>query len=121
MVTVKAGIEQIYVGHQNRRIADEPVPIDLPIGGTWHHEHKAEVPSALQQLEFSIQADDMARALRGVRLRIVCDGAPVPQVEAPLGDFFASAPGLTPFDSAPLQVKADGTLVCRWVIPSRRP
>ncbi len=120
VVTVKAGIEQIYVGHQNRRIADEPVPIDLPIGGTWHHEHKAEVPSALQQLEFSIQADDMARALRGVRLRIVCDGASVPQVEAPLGDFFASAPGLTPFDSAPLQVKADGTLVCRWVMPYRR-
>lgn len=92
---------------------------DLPIGGIWNHEHQADVPSSLQQLEFSIAADDMPRALRGVLLRIACDGAPVPQVEAPLGDYFASAPGLTPFDSAPLQVKADGTLVCRWVMPYR--
>ncbi len=98
----------------------EPVAIDLPIDANWHHEQKATTAAALQDLELSIAAADMPRALRGVLLRIQCDGAAVPQVEAPLGDFFASAPGVTPFDSAPLQVRADGTLVCRWVMPYRR-
>jgi hypothetical protein len=38
-------------------------------------------------------------------------------VEAPVGDFFASGPGVNPFSSLPLSVEADGTLICRWVMP----
>lgn len=102
--------------------ADRPISaaaIDLPIGGNWQHAMKAPAPAALQRLEFRVNAADLPRALRGVLLRITCDGASVPQVEAPLGDFFASAPGVTPFDSAPLQVTEDGALICRWVMPYR--
>jgi hypothetical protein len=98
-------------------IGDEPIAIQLPADSAWHDELRCAVPSV--GLELHVTSDDLPRALRGVLLRITCDGASVPQVEAPLGDFFASAPGLTPFDSAPLRVGDDGALVCRWRMPFR--
>ena len=45
------------------------------------------------------------------------DDAPAPQFEAPLGDFFGSWPGITPYDSLPMTVRPDGTMVCRFVMP----
>jgi hypothetical protein len=38
-------------------------------------------------------------------------------VEAPVGDFFASGPGINPFSSLPFSVAKDGTLTCRFVMP----
>jgi len=58
-------------------------------------------------------------ALRGVLLRVACDGAQRPQVEAPLGDFFGTGPGLNPFRSLPMTVSEDGVLTCRLPMPFR--
>lgn len=99
--------------------AAEAATFELPVGGVWHQEHAAPAPAALRRLVVSLSADDLPRALRGVLLRISCDGAPVPQVEAPLGDFFASAPGPLPYASLPMTVDPDGTLESRWVMPYR--
>jgi hypothetical protein len=38
-------------------------------------------------------------------------------VEAPVGDFFASGPGVNPFASLPFSAEADGTMTCRFVMP----
>ncbi|MBM4060875.1 MAG: DUF2961 domain-containing protein, partial [Planctomycetes bacterium] len=96
----------------------EELAFDLPPGGTWHHERDGG-PALLRQLEVTVAAGDLRAALRAVLLRVACDGASVPQVETPLGDFFASAPGITPFRSLPLEVRADGTMVSRWRMPYR--
>jgi len=60
------------------------------------------------------------RALRGTLLRIAFDGASEPQVAAPAGDFFGSGPGVNPFDSLPMAVLRDGTMVCRFPMPFRQ-
>jgi hypothetical protein len=50
-------------------------------------------------------------------LRLAFDGSQRPQVEAPVGDFFASGPGVNPLASLPLSVEADGAMTCRFVMP----
>jgi hypothetical protein len=54
-------------------------------------------------------------ALRGVVLEMTFDGEKT--VEAPLGDFFGTAPGLNAYGSLPLSVTADGVLESGWVMP----
>ncbi len=56
-------------------------------------------------------------ALRAVVLSMKFDGEET--VQAPLGDFFGSAPGINPFDSPPLGVVKGGEMTCRWVMPFR--
>ena len=70
-------------------------------------------------VEFGIRAEacDTAKVLRQTVLLAWFDGAPAPQIEAPLGDFFGSWPGITPYDSLPMTVRPDGTMVCRFVMP----
>lgn len=36
---------------------------------------------------------------------------------APLGDFFGAAPGLNNYKTFPMEMSADGTMVCRFVMP----
>ena len=59
--------------------------------------------------------DDIA-ALRELCLRITWDGAAEPQVWAPLGDFFGSAPGLKKYESLPLGVTDEG-MYSLWYMP----
>ncbi len=82
---------------------------------TWSPEPKG--PGAVRELRLRVDAAPLDLALRGCLLRISFDGSQRPQVEAPVGDFFASGPGVNPFSSLPFSVEADGTLVCRWVMP----
>jgi hypothetical protein len=56
--------------------------------------------------------------LRYSILRISCDGERT--VEAPLGDFFATAPGPNEAKSLPIQVTKDGTLTCYWPMPFQK-
>jgi hypothetical protein len=56
--------------------------------------------------------------LRAMTLGINVDGKKV--VEAPLGDFFATAPGLNPVKTLPFEVFTDGTMICRLPIPYER-
>jgi hypothetical protein len=47
------------------------------------------------------------------------DGAPQPQIEAPVGDFFGSGPLISPYDSLPMYVDEDGLGICRLPMPYR--
>ena len=75
---------------------------------------------AIEGLSFKIKANDYESVLRKNVLRIWYDNAVEPQVEAPLGDFFASAPGITPYRSFPFSMKSDSVLLCRFIMPFRR-
>ena len=78
-----------------------------------------KVTGAGTLVEFGVKAEapDMAKALRQTVLLVWFDDAPTPQIEAPLGDFFGSWPGVTPYDSLPMTVRPDGTMICRFVMP----
>ncbi len=70
-------------------------------------------------VEFGVRAEaaDIKKMLRQTVLLAWFDDAPAPQIEAPLGDFFGSWPGITPYDSLPMTVRPDGTMICRFVMP----
>lgn len=82
---------------------------------TWSPETKG--PGAVRELKLRVQAAQRDTALRGCLLRIAFDGSQRPQVEAPVGDFFASGPGVNPLSSLPFTVETNGTLTCRFVMP----
>lgn len=56
--------------------------------------------------------------LRMLTLRAEFDGERC--IDVPLGDFFGAAPGLNPLATMPFEVKADGTMTCRFVMPFAR-
>lgn len=91
-----------------------------PLGSlTW--EPEVEGPAAITELTIALRpADHLREALRGCLLRIAFDGSQRPQVEAPVGDFFGSGPGLNPISSLPMSVERDGTMRCRFVMPFAR-
>ncbi len=68
-------------------------------------------------LDSKMKPAEMEKVLRGCLLKIWFDDREPPMVEAPLGDFFATAPGLNPLESLPLTVMGNGTLICNWVMP----
>jgi hypothetical protein len=99
------------------RIAGEAVALegDLEPGRPWKWSRPG--PGAVTELRLRLRADPLDEALRGTVLRISFDGSSRPQVESPVGDFFASGPGVNPFSSLPFTVAADGTMTCRFVMP----
>lgn len=56
--------------------------------------------------------------LRNVILEVDFDGERC--IEAPIGDFFSTAPGLNPHFCLPMQVGKDGWMTCRFVMPFRK-
>ena len=98
---------------------DEPTKLEGVIepGRNWTWSLTNKVPGALRELKLRLRADSLEAALRGSLLRISFDGSQRPQVEAPVGDFFASGPGVNPFSSLPFDVEPDGTFTCRFVMP----
>lgn len=66
-------------------------------------------------VKVNISQDD--NVLRETVLKIFFDGASVPQLMAPLGDFFGAAPGINPYASLPFTVSSDGTMECRFHMP----
>ena len=74
---------------------------------------------AIERFEVKLTADKMKQALRQGILNIYFDGASVPQVQAPIGDFFGTAHGIDPYSSLPFTVKPDGSMICRFVMPFR--
>ncbi len=75
---------------------------------------------AIARLEIKVDAPDRDLALRQTVLHLVFDGYPWGQVQAPVGDFFGAAPGIDPYQSLPFTVRADGTLIARFVMPFER-
>lgn len=59
------------------------------------------------------------QAMRELALKITFDGADQPQVWAPLGDFFGTAPGINHYKSLPLGMTRDG-FYSFWFMPFAR-
>lgn len=78
---------------------------------------RLEGPAEVAELTLRADAAGLTEALRQTIVRIHFDGAPQPQVEAPLGDLFGAGPGLNPYESLPFSVKPDGTMICRFAMP----
>ena len=71
---------------------------------------------AVKHLEIKLEASGaMAQALRSVVLKGQFDQDLTLWV--PVGDFFNNVSRIRPYDMWERSVKADGTLVCRWVMP----
>ena len=99
--------------------ADAPSPLEGSVepGRAWTWTSPGQGPGAVRELKLRLHADSLDAALRGCLLRIAFDGSQRPQVESPVGDFFASGPGVNPFSSLPFSVSQDGTMTCRFVMP----
>ncbi|NIA12711.1 MAG: DUF2961 domain-containing protein [Nitrospiraceae bacterium] len=79
-----------------------------------------EGPAALYRLAMNVEADDMPAALRGCLIEIFFDGGTTPAVQAPLGDFFGTAPGANAYLSLPSGVTSTGQMYSHWVMPFER-
>ena len=88
---------------------------DLAPGATEHE--RIDAAGALYSLTVRVKADDLENALRGCLFEVYFDGQDQASIEAPLGDFFGTAPGPNPYQSIPSGVLDDGTMYCRWVMP----
>lgn len=75
--------------------------------------------AAIKAFTMKVRADDLDDALRKSVLNIIFDGASCSQVQAPVGDFFVTAPGINPYSSLPFTVKEDGWMTCRFIMPFR--
>jgi hypothetical protein len=87
-------------------------------------EHSLDLPpgpAAVRRLELRVPVDQAAsagRILRSLVLQINCDGEST--VWCPVSDFFGSGVGLNPVHSWYRTVLANGTMVCRWVMPYQK-
>ena len=89
----------------------------IEAGHNWKWTSEGKGAGAIRELRWHLDAESQEMALRGCLLRISFDGSQRPQVEAPVGDFFASGPGVNPFSSLPFSVETNGTMTCRFVMP----
>ena len=115
---IESGITPAVIDKQSMD-AGEKVESDLsPETGReiWSHHGSG----AIDRLAIRLAGSDTEAILRKCILRIYFDHADIPQVEAPVGDFFGSAPGLNPCRSLPFSIEADGTMECRFVMPFRK-
>ncbi|MEW6747758.1 MAG: glycoside hydrolase family 172 protein [Planctomycetota bacterium] len=71
----------------------------------------------LRRLALQPKAADLRAGLRATRLLITADGARRPQVDCPLGDFFGTAPDLTPYPGYPMGVTNGGMGYCHFPMP----
>ncbi len=90
--------------------------VSLPVGG---RERLCRLEGEKAIREFSMKVQANSTELRKLVLRIYFDGATVPQVESPVGDFFGAAPGNNPYTSLPMSVGLDSVMTCRFVMPFR--
>lgn len=77
-----------------------------------------ELPSganAINLISIKLDPDNLPSALRSTILELTFDGKRT--VWCPLGDFFCSPDKINPFRTFHREVLADGTLVCRYVMP----
>jgi len=78
---------------------------------------RIEGPAAIYALLGKLEAEDREKALRTCLLEITFDGQDRPAVQAPVGGFFGSAPGLNPYQSLPMGMLDSGGLYSKWVMP----
>ena len=99
--------------------AGEVTALEATLNPHEYHEllHLQDQSGKVTQLKLKLEADNLDRALRQTVLTLFFDHNSRPQVESPLGDFFAAAPGINPYDTIPMKVEPDGTMTCRFVMP----
>ncbi len=86
-------------------LKDESLRIDLPKGA-----------ASVNQIEIKIEnVQDIPQALRSTILIGEFDSKQT--IWAPVGDFFNNVGKMQPFEMWERSVKADGTMICRWVMP----
>ncbi len=85
--------------------AGEMLSLSLPAGPQAVRQFTVRLPAAATN----------PAALRSTVLSMSFDGEET--VWTPVGDFFCSADALHPFQTYQRTVMADGTMVCRWVMP----
>ena len=76
--------------------------------------------AAIRYLSIKMNTSEPESALRKNILSIWFDNSSVPQVNAPIGDFFGAAPGINPYKSLPFTIQPDGKMICRFVMPYQR-
>jgi len=81
---------------------------------------KMEGPKAIDYFSITVTAEDLESVLRTNILSIFFDDADIPQVHAPIGDFFGAAPGLNPYISYPFTIHHDGSMICLFVMPFKK-
>lgn len=104
---------------------DVPFPVDsetvtakkLAPGESCEWESKQPGGGAVCSLRLRVSASDVEAALRGCLIEIAFDDLAVASVQAPVGDFFGTAPGINKYQSLPCGVSDDGLLYARWVMP----
>jgi len=100
----------------------ERVPIEMDLSSKeeipiWTSKNG---PGAVVLFKLSINDLSATQTLRESILRIYADGIQEPLVDSPLVDFFASAPGVNPYRSLPLEITTDGWLISRFVMPYQK-
>jgi hypothetical protein len=80
---------------------------------------KLKGEKAVKYFSVRIKASDVENVLRKCILTITFDNSSVPQIQAPIGDFFGAAPGVNYYTSLPFTVQKDSTMICRFVMPFR--
>ena len=90
------------------------------IGAGGDAEMRLESEGAIRAITCTVTADDVELAVRKCVLEITFDDAPKPSVQAPLGDFFGTAPGINPFKSLPCGVTDNNEMYSYWVMPYKK-
>lgn len=120
------------VANLSRRLSTPRAAVDIPATRKVLSFHVDLEPNVRDQLidargpasvcEFTVkcQAENVSAALRGCVLEMHFDD--LQTVECPLGDFFGTAPGLTPYASLPMGVADDSgnEMWCHWRMPFER-
>lgn len=98
----------------------ETTPLSLRIapGETRTLAAFGDGPGAIHRLALRTDSRDPEQDLRHVLIEVAFDGQE-PQVCAPLGDFFGTAPGAQPYRGLAAGVLDDGLMYMHWVMPFR--
>ena len=110
----KARLERIAATLEN----PSTLPTDTAAMRSTHFTKTARIegPAALRELRIEADGAD-AQQLRSQVLVIRADDKET--VRVPLGDFFGSGPGRTPYQTLAAEVTKDGTFIARWPMPFR--
>lgn len=91
------------------------IPFELRLAPGQRVEQKFFGPQAITRAVVRVDAADVESALRAIVLRASFDDEQT--VEAPLGDFFGSAPGINAYAGLPLGMTPEGEMYSQWYMP----
>ena len=110
----------IFTNPDNSEISTNSTTVSLAANVKSDEEKeilKIQGSQAISHFELKVLDHNLKTTLRQLVLKIYFDGASIPQVQSPVGDFFGTAHGINPYQSLPFTVKEDGQLVCRFYMP----